>query len=700
MTRRIALALIAALCLSTFSSSALAKPKEFTPGAAGLGDPYFPLDGNGGYDVGHYFLNVGYDPATDFLTGVATITAKATQNLSSFNLDLEGLELSSVTVDGVSATWTRDGGELTVIPAEGIRNNNRFVVVIAYSGVPETLQDGSGFIHTADGALIIGQPHVAATWFPANDHPIDTAAYTLSFTVPDGLEAVANGDLVSQTSAGGLTTWVWDARDPMTTYLVGAGIGEFALNSYRVDKIQYVDAIDTALLARVAARTGTQFAISGQADFSYNRLTRTIVVPEEGATLSFWVTRETEPFWDFFMVEAHTLGDDSDWTTLPDVTGHASDETGGPCSFWQAFHPFLEHYQTPTEEGCEPSGTTGEWWAASGASGGWEEWVVDLGAWAGSTIEVSLTYVSDDIVQHNGVFVDDITVSAGEGTTSFEADGDVMDGWTVPGPPEGSPVDGVDWFVGTSADAPPSIGERAQASLARQDEIISFLESFFGPYPFHAAGGIVDDPDIFFALENQTRPIYWKGFFWDPASGDSVVVHELAHQWAGDSVRIAAWQHIWLNEGLATYMEWLWAEQEGLGTVQETFDFWLEVFPEGDPFWDVIIGDPGPDLLFDFAVYIRGAMTLHQLRLTVGDDAFFRILEQWVRSNAGEAVTTDEFIALAEKISGMELDALFNEWLFTAGRPQVAASDVSRLGAQAARTLLLRLQDGQPIGRK
>ena len=699
MTRRIAWSLVAALCLSAFSGSVLAKPPQFTPGAPGLGDSYFPLDGNGGYDVQHYLLEVQYDPATDVLTGVATITAKATQNLSSFNLDLEGLEVASITVDGVAATWSRDGGELTVVPAAGIRNNTRFVAVIAYSGIPETLPDGSGFIHTDDGALIIGEPAVADTWFPANDHPLDAAAFTLSFTVPEGLEVVANGDLVSQTTADGMTTWVWDAPDPMATYLVGAGIGEFALNAYKVDKIQYVDAIDEALLVRAAPRTGAQFVSSGQADFSYNRLTRTIDVPAGGATLSFWVNRETEPFWDFFTVEAHTLGDDSDWTTLPDVNGNASQETGGPCPFWQDFHPFLEHYQTPTEEGCEPSGTTGDWWAASGTSNGWEEWIIDLGAWAGSTVEVSLTYVSDDIIQHNGVFVDDITVSTGEGTSSFEADGDVWDGWTVPGPPEGSPVDEVDWFLATAADAPPSIGERVQASFARQDEIVSFLEGLFGPYPFHAAGGIVDDPDIFFALENQTRPIYWKGFFWDPAGGDSVVVHELAHQWVGDSVRLADWSHIWLNEGFASYAEWLWSEREGLGTAQEIFDFWLEIFPEGDPFWDVVIGDPGPDLIFDFAVYIRGAMTLHQLRLTVGDDAFFRILEQWTRSHAGEAVTTDEFIALAESISGQELDALFDEWLFTAGRPAIISGASSELRSAASGRDLLRLRT-ETIGRK
>jgi hypothetical protein len=421
-------------------------------------------------------------------------------------------------------------------------------------------------------------------------------------------------------------------------------------------------------------RTGDQFAISQQASSSYKRLSRSISVPAGGAQLSFWITRDTEPGWDFFFVEAHTPGAD-DWTTLPDLNDHTTQDTGNSCPFWLALHPFVEHYQSaiadpePGGPSCEPSGSSGDWWAASGASDGWELWSVDLSEWAGETVEVSLTYASDDIIQASGVFVDDIVVSTGEGSTSFEADGDVLDGWTVPGAPEGSPGNENDWIVGTVADAPPSVGENAEASLARQTEIISFLEESFGRYPFRAAGGIVDDAEIFFALENQTRSIYSKYFFGEPGGGDFVVVHELAHQWYGDSLTIQAWRHIWLNEGFATYAEWLWNEREGLGTAQETFDFFYEAIPADDPFWSVVIGDPGPDSLFDFAVYARGAMTLHQLRLTVGDEVLFRILKAWARTQAGDNVTTREFIRLAERMSDQQLDALFEEWLFTPSKP-------------------------------
>ena len=204
----------------------------------------------------------------------------------------------------------------------------------------------------------------------------------------------------------------------------------------------------------------------------------------------------------------------------------------------------------------------------------------------------------------------------------------------------------------------------------------------FGAYPFGQAGGIVPDVEgLGFALETQTRPTYSRDFFDDQLNADSVVVHELAHQWFGDSLPVGRWQDIWLNEGFATYAEWLWAEREGFGSTQETFDFWATVFEPDGGFWELTIGDPGPDALFAFEVYIRGAMTLQALRNEVGDDDFFEIIETWATSRAGTNVTTPEFIALAEAISGMSLDALFERYLYTPGYPLDAVPFAARVAA-------------------
>jgi hypothetical protein len=194
--------------------------------------------------------------------------------------------------------------------------------------------------------------------------------------------------------------------------------------------------------------TGSSFMWSDRADEAYKRLSRTISVPAGGATLSFWTSFNLEQDFDYLIVEAHTVGQD-DWTTLPDQNGHTSNDLSNDQSCpggWSnpddpanVLHPFLTRYQTfdPTTGTCTATGTTGEWNAANGSSGGWQQMQFDLSAYAGSQVEVSITAVSDwGFQQFPGVFVDDIESSTGEGNTSFEDDADPMDGWTVPGAPQ------------------------------------------------------------------------------------------------------------------------------------------------------------------------------------------------------------------------------------------------------------------------
>ena len=198
--------------------------------------------------------------------------------------------------------------------------------------------------------------------------------------------------------------------------------------------------------------TGDAYAYSQIADVSYKRLTRTIDVPAGGASLSFWTSYDTEADWDHLIVEARVPGQD-DWTTLP--SEHTTSSTGESCpAGWRELHPHLDHYQTVIDAtSCEPSGSTGTWNAASGNSGGWQQWNVDLSLYqTEGQVEVSIGYVSDWATQGLGVFVDDIVVSSGGGTTSFE-NGDTG-GWEVTGPPEGSAPNPNNFIITTAAGFP------------------------------------------------------------------------------------------------------------------------------------------------------------------------------------------------------------------------------------------------------
>src|SRR3954453_9686543 len=213
---------------------------DYQPGDPGIGDPYFPLEGNGGYDMQHYDLTFSYDPATDRLEGLAVITARATQNLSRFDLDLQQLDVDRVTVDLARAGFARNGQELQITPRHGIRAGQTFLTTVRYGGVPQTIVGspiafGSpyGFLHTDDGAFMGDEPNAASTWFPVSDHPQDKARYTLRVSVPKGLGVAPNGTLNSHLDIGSRSLWVWDEPLPMASYLVTADIGRWIVRQGR-----------------------------------------------------------------------------------------------------------------------------------------------------------------------------------------------------------------------------------------------------------------------------------------------------------------------------------------------------------------------------------------------------------------------------------------------------------------------------------
>ncbi|MFF7332655.1 M1 family aminopeptidase [Streptomyces sp. NPDC008150] len=453
---------LAALATAAASFCLIAASPAPAPGAPGIGDPYFPQLGNGGYDALHYDLGIAYDPATDRLDGTTTVTARATRALSSFDLDLQQLTVTGVQVNGRRAEFTRDEDELRVTPRGPLSKGRDFTVSVTYGGVPEPLSGpivfGSeyGWMKTDDGVFVACEPNAASTWFPSSDHPSDKATYDIRIKAPTGLTGVSNGRLVSTTTRGGSTYTHWRESKPMATYLATATIGKFDV------------------------RTG-----------------RT------------------------------------------------------------------------------PSGIP--------------------------------VYVAIDPVLQDQNAVDVYAVTA---------------------------------------------------------EATDYWASLFGPYPFEETGAIVDDmPEAGFSLEVQSKPAY------SAVRSESTIVHELAHQWFGDSVSVEQWKDIWLNEGFATYAQWLWAEHRGTRSAHDSFLAGYDSRPADSTFWQTLPGDPQRDTMFASAVYQRGAMTLQVLRERIGDDAFFRLLPAWTKLHRYGNADTADFVRLAEKVSGQQLDDLFDTWLFTAGKP-------------------------------
>jgi aminopeptidase N len=454
------LTIVALALAGALAGAGPAAADRFVAGSPGLGDPFFPLAGNGGYDVRHYALDLDYRPGVNRLEATARIRARATLDLDQFDLDLRGFDIRRLTVDGHRARFSRDGQELVIQPRPKLRAGRRFVVEVHYAGTPSVVTDpdGSieGWVPTGDGAFVVGEPQGSPGWYPANDNPRDKASYSFRVTVPEGITAMANGVLEGRATRRGRTTWRWRERLPMAPYLATVTSGRFDL-----------------------------------------RISRT---------------------------------------------------PGG----------------LPIYDAVDPT---------------------------------------------------------------------------------------------QAADAAPV--------LAKQPAILAFFSRTFGPYPFEAAGAIVDDaPEVGYALETQTKPVY------SSAPDESTVAHELAHQWYGDAVTLTVWPDIWLNEGFATWAEWLWEEHEGGTSAQARFERLYATPATNERFWNPPPANPGEAAnLFDGTIYTRGAMTLQALRAKLGDPTFLRIMRAWYREHRYGNVTTADFVALAERVSARQLDAFFQAWLYQPGKP-------------------------------
>ncbi len=430
-------------------------------GADGVGDPYYPQLGNGGYDVSTYDLDIEWLPERGTIDATATIALTPSTDLDTFNLDLEGLTVDRVEVDGMEARTSRSGRELTVDPDAVLASGDEVVVVVDYGGAPVPIQVGTDIFrvgwHT-DGrdAYVVSEPAGAASWFPGNDHPTDKARFRFTITVPSDLAAIANGRQQStEERSGGRTAYVYESSDEMATYLASVVIGD----------LEFVE--------------------------------------------------ETTP--------------------------------GG--------------------------------------------------------LLIRSAY-------------------------------------------------------------PRRLVEAAKVDFADTARMIAVFENRFGPYPFEVYGHVVADENLGFALENQTLSIFGSDLVTGRGTIDAIVAHELAHQWFGDSVSPSTWKDIWLNEGFATYSEWVWAADSGGPTIEESA---AATHARAD--FGVPPGDPGPEELFQGTVYLRGGLALYALSREIGETTFAELLRTWARRHASGTASTADFRMLAEELSGSDLGGFFDEWVYGSALP-------------------------------
>jgi aminopeptidase N len=220
--------------------------------------------------------------------------------------------------------------------------------------------------------------------------------------------------------------------------------------------------------------------------------------------------------------------------------------------------------------------------------------------------------------------------------------------------------------VAISAVLPAAHADELEVAFGRQAEMMEVFVARFGPYPFEAGYVVVVVDDVLeIPLEAQGLSIFGTNHL-DGAS-ERLVAHELSHQWFGNSLTAARWRDIWLHEGFACYAEWIWSEDSGGPSADahaRDHHARLASLPQ-----DLVLGDPGPVDMFDDRVYKRGALTLHALRLELGDDPFFALLRRWARDHQHATVTTAAFVELAEQVAGRPLTDLFDRWLTEAPLP-------------------------------
>jgi aminopeptidase N len=216
---------------------------------------------------------------------------------------------------------------------------------------------------------------------------------------------------------------------------------------------------------------------------------------------------------------------------------------------------------------------------------------------------------------------------------------------------------------------PRAIESRVLNDFGPVDRMMALFQDRFGPYPFDDYTVVVTADELEIPLEAQSLAIFGANHADGFHGAERLIAHELAHQWFGNSVGLAHWKDIWLNEGFACYSEWIWSEHSG-GPSADALARQHHRGVASQP-RNIVVGDPGAALMFDDRIYKRGALTLHALRLTIGDVAFFRLVREWTSTHGGGTATTDDFRRMAAGYSAAPLDRLFDGWLVATALPRL-----------------------------
>ncbi|MFD3997586.1 M1 family metallopeptidase [Streptomyces sp. NPDC058548] len=225
--------------------------------------------------------------------------------------------------------------------------------------------------------------------------------------------------------------------------------------------------------------------------------------------------------------------------------------------------------------------------------------------------------------------------------------------------------------VPQSAHVPAHLLSRFSRDFARQPAMMQLFEELFGPYPFGEYAVVVADEELDVPVEAQGLSLFGANHVDGARGSERLVAHELAHQWFGNSVTIADWRHIWLNEGLAKYAEWLWSERSGGRTAQELAAAAYRLLATQPQ--DLKLADPGRKLMFDDRLYERGGLTVHAIRCALGDGAFFRMLRDWATVHRHGVVTTATFTAHVSRYATEPVDGLLRAWLQQPSLPPLPA---------------------------